>query len=99
MTTNHLTADQISSAGLLLGNQGWGYGMGVVTRPTDSGLTPGQYGWSGGYGTTWFNDPSRDLIAIALTQTSDFLWNGGLDEFDRLAVAAVEGSNLPSNGG
>jgi CubicO group peptidase (beta-lactamase class C family) len=98
MTTNHLTADQISSAGLLLGNQGWGYGMGVVTRPTDSGLTPGQYGWSGGYGTTWFNDPSRDLIAIALTQTSDFLWNGGLDEFDRLAVAAVEGSNPPSNG-
>ncbi|HZD96593.1 MAG TPA: serine hydrolase domain-containing protein [Micromonosporaceae bacterium] len=90
MTTNHLSDDQISSAGLLLGNQGWGYGMAVVTRPTDNGLTPGQYGWSGGYGTTWFNDPSRDLIAIALTQTSDFLWNGGLDEFDRLAVGAVE---------
>jgi CubicO group peptidase (beta-lactamase class C family) len=90
MTTNHLSDDQISSAGLLLGNQGWGYGMAVVTRPTDNGLTPGQYGWSGGYGTTWFNDPSRDLIAIALTQTSDFLWNGGLDEFDRLAVEAVE---------
>jgi CubicO group peptidase (beta-lactamase class C family) len=90
MTTNHLSDDQISSAGLLLGNQGWGYGMAVVTRATDNGLTPGQYGWSGGYGTTWFNDPSRDLIAIALTQTSDFLWNGGLDEFDRLAVGAVE---------
>jgi CubicO group peptidase (beta-lactamase class C family) len=90
LTTNHLSADQIGSAGLLLGNQGWGYGMGVVTEPTDNGLTPGQYGWSGGYGTTWLNDPSRDLIAIALTQTSDFLWNGGLDEFDRLAVGAVE---------
>jgi CubicO group peptidase (beta-lactamase class C family) len=95
MTTNHLTADQIGSAGLLLGNQGWGYGLGVVTRPTDNGLTPGQYGWSGGYGTTWFNDPSRDLIAIALTQTSDFLWNGGLDEFDRLAVEAVESADRP----
>jgi CubicO group peptidase (beta-lactamase class C family) len=99
MTTNHLTADQIRSAGLLLGNQGWGYGLGVVTSPTDNGLTPGQYGWSGGYGTTWFNDPSRDLIAIALTQTSDFLWNGGLDEFDRLAVAAVasDDGNSDSN--
>ncbi len=96
MTTNHLTADQIGSAGLLLGNQGWGYGLAVVTRPTDNGLTPGQYGWSGGYGTTWFNDPSRDLIAIALTQTSDFLWNGGLDEFDRLAVGAVETADRPS---
>jgi Beta-lactamase class C and other penicillin binding proteins len=93
MTTNHLPADQIRSAGLLLGNQGWGYGLGVVTTPTDNGLTPGQYGWSGGYGTTWFNDPSRDLIAIAMTQTSDFLWNGGLDEFDRLAVGAVEATD------
>ena len=93
MTTNHLTADQVRSAGLLLGNQGWGYGLGVVTTPTDNGLTPGQYGWSGGYGTTWFNDPSRDLIAIAMTQTSDFLWNGGLDEFDRLAVGAVEATD------
>ena len=98
MTTNHLTADQISSGGLLLGNQGWGYGMGVVTAPTENGLTPGQYGWSGGYGTTWFNDPTRDLIAIALTQTSDFLWNGGLDEFDRLAVEAVAGDDARVDG-
>lgn len=90
MTTNQLTPDQRDSAGLLLGGQGWGYGMGVVVRPTEDGLTPGQYGWSGGYGTTWFNDPTRDLIAIALTQTSDFLWNGGLAEFDRLAVDAVD---------
>ena len=89
MTTNHLTPDQLRSAGVLLDGQGWGYGMAVVTTATDAGLTPGQYGWSGGYGSTWFNDPDRDLTAIALTQTSDFLWNGGLAEFDALAVGAV----------
>ena len=32
MTTNHLTADQIRSAGLLLGNQGWGYGRASSRR-------------------------------------------------------------------
>jgi CubicO group peptidase (beta-lactamase class C family) len=89
MTTNHLTPDQLGSAGVLLDGQGWGYGMGVVTTATDGGLARGQYGWSGGYGTTWFNDPGRDLTAIALTQTSDFLWNGGLAEFDALAVRAA----------
>jgi hypothetical protein len=36
----------------------------------------------------WFNDRHRRLIAIAMTQTSDCLWNGGLAEFERL-VAAV----------
>jgi CubicO group peptidase (beta-lactamase class C family) len=90
LTTNRLTPEQIESGGILLGQQGWGLAMGVVTRATDDGLSPGQYGWSGGYGTTWFNDPNRDLIAIALTQTSDFLWNGGLSEFDRLACEAIK---------
>jgi CubicO group peptidase (beta-lactamase class C family) len=89
MTTNKLTAEQIGTGGMLLGGQGWGYAIGVIISAAQPGMTPGQYGWSGGSGTTWFNDPSRDLIAIALTQTSDFLWNGGLAEFDALATAAV----------
>jgi hypothetical protein len=47
-----------------------------------------RYGWSGGYGTTWFNDPNRGRIAIALTQVSDFLFNGGLTKFNQLAAQA-----------
>jgi CubicO group peptidase (beta-lactamase class C family) len=89
MTTNQLTPDQIGSGGFLLDGQGWGYGMAVVTT-TAAGMVPGQYGWSGGYGTTWFTDPSRDLIAIAMTQISDFLWGGALTEFDTLAARAVD---------
>jgi CubicO group peptidase (beta-lactamase class C family) len=84
MTTNRLTPDQIGTAGALLDGAGWGMGMAVTVEP-DEVSGPGRYGWSGGYGVTWFNDPHEDLTAIALTQVSDFLWSGGRAEFDRLA--------------
>lgn len=86
MTSNHLTPEQIAGGGPLLGGRGWGFVMSVVTEPDEASPVPGRYGWEGGYGTTWFNDPNRDLVAIAMTQVSDFLWNGGLAEFTRLAV-------------
>jgi CubicO group peptidase (beta-lactamase class C family) len=84
MTSNHLTPEQIASGGLILGGRGWGLGMGVVTEPDAHWSVPGRYGWAGGYGTAWFNDPHRGIIAMAMTQVSDFLWNGGLEEFEHL---------------
>jgi CubicO group peptidase (beta-lactamase class C family) len=84
MTTNHLTPAQIASAGRILDGSGWGLGMAVTVAP-DEISGPGRYGWSGGYGTTWFNDPNARLIAIAMTQVSDFMWSGALTEFDKLA--------------
>ena len=86
MTTNHLTPAQIASGGQILGGSGWGLGM-AVTVERDEVSGPGRYGWSGGYGTTWFNDPGERLTGIALTQVSDFLWSGALTEFNRLAYA------------
>jgi CubicO group peptidase (beta-lactamase class C family) len=90
MTTNQLTPEQMAGAGPVLAGRGWGFGMSVVTTPTPDGVSPalGCYGWDGGYGTSWFNDPNRGLVAIAMTQTSDFLFNGGLAEFTRLAAHA-----------
>jgi CubicO group peptidase (beta-lactamase class C family) len=89
LTTNHLTPQQLTEAGpALLAGRGWGYGMAVSVTP-DAVSGPGRYGWDGGYGATWFNDPHRDLTAIALTQTVDFLFNGASDEFQRLAAAAA----------
>ena len=85
MTTNHLTPDQMAGGGPVLAGRGWGFGMAIITTPNDPSGSPGSYGWAGGYGTGWFNDPSRNLVAIALTQNSDFLFNGGLDEFGKLA--------------
>jgi CubicO group peptidase (beta-lactamase class C family) len=87
MTTNHLTPDQIAGGGILLDGQGFGYCIGVSVTPDDVSA-PGRYGWSGGYGTTWFNDPDHGRVAIALTQVSDFLFDGGLTEFNRLAAQA-----------
>ena len=86
MTTNHLSADQMATGGPILGGQGWGFGMAVVTAPDDVSADPGRYGWNGGYGTFWFNDPTRNLIAIAMTQVSDILFNGTATEFAKLAL-------------
>jgi len=86
MTTNHLTPDQVKINDPILGGpgHGWGFGVGIVTEPDAEWPVPGRYGWPGGYGTAWFNDPHRQIVAMAMTQTSDFLWNGGLNEFDKL---------------
>jgi CubicO group peptidase (beta-lactamase class C family) len=89
LTTNHLTTAQIASGGMLLSGSGWGFGIGVTVAPDEISSTPGRYGWAGGYGGDWFNDPHEGLIAIALTQVSDFLWSGALTEFAKLAYRSV----------
>lgn len=68
MTTDHLTAAQRDGGKDILGpGRGWGYGLGVATQDNPY-LAPGAYGWDGGFGTSWFNDPARGLTAILLTQ-------------------------------
>jgi CubicO group peptidase (beta-lactamase class C family) len=93
MTTNHLTPEQMAGGGPALGGRGWGFGMAVVTTPDEVSPVAGRYGWDGGYGTSWFNDPSRSLVAIAMTQTSDVLFNGALSEFAKLAGATATPSS------
>jgi CubicO group peptidase (beta-lactamase class C family) len=88
MTTNRLTAAQVAGAGLLLNGLGWGYGVSVSVVADEISDTPGRYGWDGGSGTTWCNDPASGRIAIALSQTSDFIFNGSREEFARLALHA-----------
>ncbi|MEU7902973.1 serine hydrolase domain-containing protein [Actinoplanes sp. NPDC049118] len=85
MTTNRLTPEQSATGGTILGNSGWGLGMAVAVTPSPPAAAPGQYGWSGGYGTHWFNDPHEELTAIAMTQVTDFMWNGAMKEFRELA--------------
>jgi CubicO group peptidase (beta-lactamase class C family) len=69
MQTNHLTAAQARDGADILGpGRGWGYGMAAVTEPNVDGVAPGAYGWNGGFGTSWFNDPACGLTAVLLTQ-------------------------------
>lgn len=92
MTTDHITPAQKASAKFFPGffdKSGWGYGMRVSTAPDAITSVPGRYGWDGGFGTSWMNDPNRKLIAIVMTQSSNFLFNGGLDAFWRGVYAAA----------
>jgi hypothetical protein len=64
--------------------------MSVAVRPDEVSKVPGRYGWEGGYGTSWFNHPAIDVVAILLTQVSDVLFDGTLNEFGRAAVGVAE---------
>jgi CubicO group peptidase (beta-lactamase class C family) len=69
MTTDQLTAEQRAGG---WEDQGWGFGVSVVTRRTGVAASPGRYGWDGGYGTAWSSDPAEDLIGILMTQCAAF---------------------------
>lgn len=69
MTTNRLTPAQMKDGEMILGpGRGWGLGLGVQVQASPYGVQPGAYGWDGGFGTSWFNDPAKRLTAILLTQ-------------------------------
>ena len=67
MTTNQLTPEQLASGPDPSGAAGWGFGVGVQVRQDGIGPAAGAYGWTGGLGSTWTNDPAEDLVAILLT--------------------------------
>jgi CubicO group peptidase (beta-lactamase class C family) len=67
-----MTTDQIGAAPGTPGpsddgSQGWGFGLSM--QLARRGLAPavGSYGWTGGLGTSWANDPGADLVGIVLT--------------------------------
>jgi CubicO group peptidase (beta-lactamase class C family) len=67
-----MTTDQIGAAAgvpgpSLDGSLGWGFGVGVQVRRI--GLVPavGGYGWTGGLGSAWGNDPTERVVGIVLT--------------------------------
>jgi CubicO group peptidase (beta-lactamase class C family) len=71
MTSDHLTPAQKAVSEPPLGtfdDTGWGFGMSVRTRRTHLGPSVGSYGWAGGYGTAWYNDPAEDMTAILMIQ-------------------------------
>jgi len=69
MQTNYLTAAQMADGEMILGaGWGWGYGVGVVVGNNPYGISRGAYGWNGGFGTSWFNEPAQALTAVLLTQ-------------------------------
>ncbi|MGY1663712.1 serine hydrolase domain-containing protein [Geodermatophilus sp. SYSU D00705] len=78
-----MTADALSSAqraaaaGSLGPGISWGLQVGVCVEHVRSWAPPGRWGWDGGTGTSAWADPTRDLVAVLLTQR---LWGGPEDE-------------------
>ena len=73
MTTDQLTPAQKQAGGMVDGafdGRGWGFGVSVVTRRTDIAGSVGAYGWDGGLGTCWMNDPAEDLVTLLMTQAA-----------------------------
>ncbi len=93
MTTDQLTAAQKAASPFGDGwdNRGWGFGVGIVTGRDGLAMTPGAYGWDGGYGTAWQNDPTEDVIVLLMAQRAQFpalspvyldFWTGAYQAID-----------------
>jgi CubicO group peptidase (beta-lactamase class C family) len=93
MTTDQIGADRGASGPSLDGSQGWGFGVAVQVRPTGLAPTAGSYGWAGGLGTSWANDPSKGLVGIVLTTdafTSAFPPPQVIQDFWTCVYAAID---------
>ena len=95
MTSDQLPASVKAVSGLAPGDfdaMGWGFGVSVVTRRTQVYHSVGTYGWNGGLGTTWANDPAENLTLILLTQHafSSHLGPVLLGDFSTTAYQALE---------
>jgi CubicO group peptidase (beta-lactamase class C family) len=73
MTTDQLTPGQKAVSGFFPDDfdaRGWGFCVSVVTRREHPAAPVGQYGWDGGLGTVWRNDPSEQMITILMTNSA-----------------------------
>lgn len=93
ITRDQLTPAQKAGAGFMPGffdTLGWGYGVAIHTTPDDITPSPGRYGWDGGYGTTWANDPGTGLIGLMFTQSVQYyIASNQFRDFWRSAYAAI----------
>ena len=74
MTTDHITPEQKAASPFFPGfsdTYGWGFGGAVVIR-RDELTSVGQFGWDGGYGTSFHVDPAEGLVGVLMTQR---LWD------------------------
>lgn len=95
MITDQLTDEQKALSGFFPGDfdaRGWGFCVGLVTRREHPSAPVGQYGWDGGMGTIWRNDPAEQMAITLLTNaawTSPSPPNIALD-FRSGAYASIE---------
>ncbi len=76
MTTDQLTPEQKALSPRFIpeywDTRGGGFGVSVVTKHDSLSATPGQFGWDGGFGTSWCSDPAEDMVAVLMSQRLGF---------------------------
>ena len=73
MTTDQLTAEQKAVSGFFpddFAARGFGFCVSVVTRRELPAAPVGQYGWDGGLGSIWRNDPTEDMTVLLMTNAA-----------------------------
>jgi CubicO group peptidase (beta-lactamase class C family) len=69
MTSDQLTPEQRAGSEIFFGDHSsWGLGIAVDIHRKEIFHIPGRYGWTGGFGTTAYNDPQERMIGILFTQ-------------------------------
>jgi CubicO group peptidase (beta-lactamase class C family) len=71
MTTDQITPEQKAASPFFPSfwqSYGWGLGLGVVTARSDLASVPGRFGWDGAFGTSWWVDPTEELVGVFMTQ-------------------------------
>jgi CubicO group peptidase (beta-lactamase class C family) len=94
MTSDQLTPEQRTTSGFgpdFFADHGWGFCLYIATRRTQYS-SPGSYGWGGGMGTLWENDPREEMITILMTQVgqASATPSGVFVDFPTLAYAAID---------
>ena len=71
MTMDHLTPEQKAASPFFENfwdTRGWGLGLGIITARHDLADVPGRFGWDGAFGTSWYVDPTEELVGVFMTQ-------------------------------
>ena len=93
MTTDQIGVERGAPGPSADGSQGWGFGVGVQVHRRGLGPGAGAYGWAGGLGSSWGNDPAKELVGIVLTTdmfVSAFPPPAVVQDFWTCAYAAID---------
>jgi CubicO group peptidase (beta-lactamase class C family) len=85
MTSNHLDTLHLSD-----GEQ-FGYGFSVYTADGSFGRKMGRYSWGGFWQTIFWVDPSRNIVALLMTNARETpKWNELFDGYERIVNQSVK---------
>jgi CubicO group peptidase (beta-lactamase class C family) len=74
------------------GSQKFGFGIMIETRQQPGCRAPGSYSWGGIFNTYFWVDPTNDLAALLMLQTSPFANRASIELLHEFELAVYEDS-------